>query len=715
MLGRTLLTTATVTAVAVILTSPASAADSPGDPGTGTEVASYLHSVRPSVIVPGDELVLGGVVENTGDEPLENIQVLPRWSDVQLETREEIGRVSSDPSIRWGLRHDDPYEVVTERLEPGQSREFELSFDNVDQLGFGLAGVYAIGVDIRGTISTGERVTLDTVRTVIPWMPTEPPPVPMAMLWPVEAPPSLLPDGALRNDALADRLAPDGPLGAIVEAADSSPLTWLVDPDVLDTVDSMTDGYETGPDPADREQGESSDLASSWRSAFNQESRNGSVSLLPYARPDAEALLAADTDLAATLMARSLEASRETAGDMDDAQADVVRPGSGETSERMLSMLARAGVGTVILPQAGVTPAPRHPRAQLVTPEGELDAVLTDTGLDAALLDAYTAPNPEAGALDLRQRWAAETAMAALEAETLGIEPAPMIVAPPPRWTPGAEVASAIVDAWTSIPWVEPVTLDGISPPDQAEPVTTIPAEAVNALPAENVDATALLQAASRDYTDLLAEPEPELITGLGRAVLRAASTGWRDDPAAGTEYASSITDELRERLDEVRVTVPESVTLSSRTGIFPLTVTNDLDEPVTVTLAIEAANPDRLRVTDLEEQRVEAGARETVEVQAEAATNGRVPITVQLVTRNQSPLGPATQTVVNATDYGTIGWVIIAGAGALFGASVLRTSLRRRRAGPEDTDTDAATSGEEADVPDPGDVPRAHAPGVAP
>jgi hypothetical protein len=301
------------------------------------------------------------------------------------------------------------------------------------------------------------------------------------------------------------------------------------------------------------------------------------------------------------------------------------------------------------------------------------------------------------------------------------------------------------VDAWTSIPWVEPVTVSDLTMLSSAEPVTIVPAEAVNALPAENAEATDELRAAAQDYADLLAEPDADLVTGLERATLRSASTGWRDDPAAGVEYASAITDDLTERLKDVRVTVPESVTLSSRTGVFPLTVTNDLDEPVMVKLAIQAANPDRLRVAEVEEQRVEAGSRETVEVRAEAATNGRVPITVQLVTTNRSPLGPATQTVVNATDYGTIGWVIIAGAAALFGASVLRTSLRRRGASPDDVSpTDDVSPRDDAvpehdatsaDVPSQEptslnttsasrpvtgglaaeDPPRAHTPGVTP
>ncbi|WP_129664410.1 DUF6049 family protein [Phytoactinopolyspora endophytica] len=698
MLGRRLVTTAVLAVVTMILTWPATAADGPQDQDAGAGVASYLHTVSPSTISPGDELTLAGVVENTGDEPLTNVQVLPRWSDVQLETREEIRQVSSDTSLRWGFRRDDPYEVVAERLEPGERREFELTFDDVDQFGFGLAGVYVLGVDVRGTLSNGERIDLETVRTVVPWMPDDqtPDPVDVALMWPVEATPSLSPDGTLVNDALAGRLQDGGPLDAVVDAAGDSPVSWLVDPDVLDTVEAMADGVDIEGESTDLSE-EMSELATSWRSDFDSATRSGTMFVLPYAQPDVDALNAADGALASRIATASVDTTTEAARTMRDVRTGVAWPGGGVTNDEVLGTLADAGVRTVILSGNSVSPEPGYPLAQMETPTGALDVVVTDTGLDAVLAEAYTATSPESGALALQQMWAAETAMVALEAEALGESPQPLVVAPPSRWTPEAEVASAVIDTWTSLPWVTPTAVTELEQPARPASVSAVPDETANTLPSENATATGELEAAAEDYAELLAEPDPELSEALDLAIVRSASEGWRDDPAAGVEYASEITDELSEPLSEVHVTVPESVTLSSRTGVFPLTVTNDLDEAVTVKLDIHAANPDRLQVDEVEVRRVEAGSRETIEVQANAATNGRVPITVQLVTSNGSPLGTASRTVVNATDYGTIGWFIIGGAVVLFGGSVLRTMLRRKADG-RDSESAELTEGEAAD-----------------
>ncbi|NED98685.1 DUF6049 family protein [Phytoactinopolyspora halotolerans] len=705
MLGRILVTTAVLAVVTMILPVPATAADGPQDQDAGAGVTSYLHTVTPSVLGPDDELTLAGVVENTGDEPLTNVQVLPRWSNVQLETREEIRQVASDTSLRWGYRRSDPYQVVAERLDPGERQEFRLTFDDTEQLGFGLAGVYVIGVDVRGTLTTGERTDLDTVRTVIPWMPDgeTPDPVQVSLIWPVEATPSLTPDGTLVNDALAGRLRPGGALHSVVDAAGDSPVSWLVDPDVLDTVEAMSAGAEVESESADTSTDEASELAGSWRSAFNDARGDNTALLLPYARPDTGSLVAADPPLASRITSAAAELTTEAARTMRDVRTGVAWPGGGVADDRTLATLADAGVRTVILSGNAVSPHPEHPLAEIQAADAALDAVVTDPGLDAVLADAYTAPNAQAGALELQQRWAAETAMVALEAQALDQSPQPLIVAPPARWTPEPAVASAVIDTWTSLPWVTPTTVDDLDRPAAPATVAPVPDDSTNALPGENASATGELETAAEDYVELLADPAPGLSESLGRATVRSASEGWRDDPAAGADYAGEIIEELTDPFDEVHVTVPESVTLSSRTGVFPLTVSNDLDQPVTVKLDIHAANPDRLRVGEVEEQRVEAGSRQTIQVQAEAVTNGRVPITVQLVTKDGSPLGIASRTVVNATDYGTVGWFIIGGAVLLFGGSVLRTMLRRRRsedsdaADPPDDRPDAA--GDTADA----------------
>jgi hypothetical protein len=106
--------------------------------------------------------------------------------------------------------------------------------------------------------------------------------------------------------------------------------------------------------------------------------------------------------------------------------------------------------------------------------------------------------------------------------------------------------------------------------------------------------------------------------------------------------------------------------------------VANDLDRPVLVDLQLSPANPDRLRIETIESLRVEAGEKAAVDVRAEAAANGTVPVVVRLSTTTGEPLGRAQQLRVVATDYGTIGWVVV-GVGALLLATATAVRLLRR------------------------------------
>src|SRR5690606_25963729 len=117
------------------------------------------------------------------------------------------------------------------------------------------------------------------------------------------------------------------------------------------------------------------------------------------------------------------------------------------------------------------------------------EAVVPAAGPDDATGDAGAATDTQAGALDVRQRWFAETAFIAMSTDD-DASPAPVVAAPPLRWRPEATTARAVVRAWTSIPWVEPMSLDDAVAGANArepQPVEPQPDDSANLLPATNV------------------------------------------------------------------------------------------------------------------------------------------------------------------------------------------------------------------------------------
>ena len=94
----------------------------------------------------------------------------------------------------------------------------------------------------------GDRLTVDTSRTVIPWLAgADPCPRSPSLLWPLAACAVTAPSGTLSGEGLAGQLSRWRP--PLVEAPGDAPVSWVVDPDLLGTAETMTDGYEvTGAD-----------------------------------------------------------------------------------------------------------------------------------------------------------------------------------------------------------------------------------------------------------------------------------------------------------------------------------------------------------------------------------------------------------------------------------------------------------------------------------
>jgi hypothetical protein len=700
---RLLAASTMIAAIAGGALAPAAIAESSaGATGIPTVICA-LHTVQPSILTPDNHnLTIIGTVTNTGDQPITNVQALPRFSRHRVASRADIHKVGTDATVNWGARYDAVFALVAQTLAPGQTRTFSLNIPT-ELLSFDEAGVYVVGVDIRGTAPNNDRVDLQTSRTVVPWIPdaNELPPVPVAVLWPLAARPTLMPDNTLFNDSLAGQLDRGGPLLTLVNAGSDVPVTWTVDPDLLDTVQVLANGYRpAAPDESVHPSPADSSAAHRWKSAFDQATRDDEIRYLPYAVPDVDALLKTQPGLASDLSKQAVDAAK--ARRHSPTAGDVAWLDGSSDPEDLLATFAASGSTTVVVsghsavddddPVAQIDTA--APIGRVAVDGHNVDVVTTDFGLSDAMADAAAAADPQAGALDVKQRWIAETALVAMEAADANTDPVALVAAPPIWWQPDAPIASTVVDTWTSIPWVQPTQLSDI---DKFEgragvlPEFTSPGATV--LPTANVSATAQVAKQAAQYAVLLAEPD-DTVAELGRMALRASSAAWRDDPTAGIAYTMSISNALTARFDKVTVTVPESVTLSSRAGSFPLTVTNKLPEPVNVRLDLQSANVDRLQVEDIPVERIEPGERRLITVTAQAAANGKVPVSVQLTTTDGVPLGPSRPTVVNATDYGTVGWIIVGTAAVLFAAAVIRRTGRRRsspdlRPTPHLSDTD--------------------------
>lgn len=683
---------------------PATTPTSPTSPipDEVTPALVELTDLTPLDATTGDTVTFEGTITNRSAESLGLLNAYLRLSRIPMRDRSDLALLA-DPGFRPGARQA-AFVLAAQILEPGDRTSFRIDVPAAD-LDLVEPGVYAVGIEVLATRADGSRGVVGRVMTALPWVPASAAidPIGVALAWPVTAPVDLTADGSYLTDELADAMAPSGQLAAVLEATAQSQVTWLVDPAVVEAAIDLADGYQVRADPLDpasARAGTGDRAAADWLEQVRRLASAGRVTLTPYAAVDLVALERAG--LEADLVT-SLDAAAEAAEALGLGQADgpdsLLRPPGGVLDRPTAKRLAAAGVTTLLLDATGVAVSESAPTAARLTLD---DTVITAVLADAALQDLFTADpaaeeTTEPGSeLLARQLLLAHTALVAIGAptDTGYVGPTVLVVSGDESST--ISPASVLDALDQDVPWMQQTTLDAVQASPMLDGELSYPDDAAAAeLPPGYVVAVTALQqkvalraalGPGTAPTEERAASEPSWVGPTTADRLRLLSAGWRREPGRAGQVLAEANRGIDAELAQVRLLGGGSVTLSSRTGRFPLTVVNDLNVPVTVQLTLASKTPARLRVPSVTGIEVAPGARTTVDVSAEANANGEYVVEAQLATSNGMRFGPASTLTIRATDYDTVAWIVMGAAGGLLLiGSVRRISRRVRvaRAGP--------------------------------
>lgn len=664
-----------------LLTGVLTAVDQAPAAAVDADAEVVIDEMTPAVRPETKRIEVQGRVTNNGELPLENVVAFFWFSPTRtpLISRAQIADTARGENTDYEGRltqFPEGADEVTPTLEPGETATFHLNVP-VELLEVTEKGVYAAGVDVRGTPPGWDKRYTAIERTFLPWLPAERrlTPVEVAFLVPVADRSNLVNGETLLDSKQAANYAPDGRLSRLLDLGEKyDDLTYLVDPALLQQAEVMSDGYATLM-PSERTEAGSAD-ARDWLERARGLLAARDTLLLPYADPDIAALAHNDLD---DQFGRALTES-ERANDEHATNGTITWPGSGYADEQTLESIAEHGGDTVLLKHNTLPELPddgTSPVASLVTPAGGLTALVTDPAL--------TAPDPrEPGdALAVRQRFLAETALLAIDGGSPS-EQRRVVASFPRNWDPGTAEAE-LLDTTRTMPWLRSISASALlsdSPAAHggrhAYPRTQQRAELDGAVLSKLHE----LRATNRTYIDMLVEKEPTR-RKLELGLLRGASIGWRNAARRDTELIAEMNSAGTRKLESVLLEKPQLVTLSSDTGRFPLTVHNyDRNEAVEVQLEVRPQDQDKLTIEPSQLVQVEPERRATVSVTATASGNVYTKVNARIVTPNGTPL-PTTQTFdVRVTGYGQVGWVVIGlGGGLLVLAAGIRVYRRIRAA----------------------------------
>jgi len=690
----------------VMLPAPVAHADDSTDTSQADPLSVAIDSLTPSTLRPNTthgKVQVSGTITNTDDETWQDLNVYAFIGGTPLTTETELTEASlSDANQSTDLHRITTYGDfrTISRVAPGQTVSYSLTIPRADLRDgdnppITTPGVYWFGIQVLGTNTTGRDEAADgRARTFLPLVDpkahrgdTEQ----AALVVPLRQRVLRQPDGTLaRTDEWVRRISPGGRLYNLLDFGADHPVSWLIDPAVIDAIRQLADGNpprslaptdgsntapssSSSPTAAERAAVDDNDaaLAKEWLTRL--------ITVL-RASPNVYALPYGDLDLAA--------AARH-----DPAIYDVAR-------ERSTQVLSGLGIKPIAVDapvngylQAGAIGLGQNSGDLLLSDQaisGSVPAVATVKGRTVVTTSSLVAaggppPGDQLGLVPLRQELLAQASL------RLGTG-YPVVAVLPANWAPGTDSPGffdGLADKWLDLTSINGATATSVSQDIDPDRLRYPDAEYHAELPARSFSAVDGLRTAGKLLESVLAHNDTVATTVLDDALTSASYSARGGSGGAAAERSrQAITDQLR----SIAVEVPPAVTLSSDTGKFNATVVNGLDQDITVKLHTMADSG--ITVSGPHKLEIPANSRTGVLLTARATTNGVHSVVLRLTDSSGTPLGAEASLPIRTVQVSRIIWLFIAcGLGLLFAAIVIRL-VRRVRSGPTDPEGPAGPAG---------------------
>ncbi|MEU6403979.1 DUF6049 family protein [Streptomyces sp. NPDC046985] len=682
-------------------------------------VAVSLDSMTPSAPADGDTVTVSGTVTNNGGQAVTGAHVGLRVGP-EANSRSDIDslarRTSFDPG-EDGAEIGGKYVQKFPQLAPGVAQHFSIAVP-VDKLNLGEDGVYPLSVSLSGQTSAQpwEQV-LGIQHTFLPWRPdAASAKTKTTFLWPLmssvhmtaETGPGAQQTPVFRDDDLAQEIAPGGRLERMLTLGKDLDVTWVIDPDLLASVDAMTRDYrvqtKSSPNPV---AGTHQDMAKRWLAELQQAVTGKEVVALPFADPDVASLAHHGTSVTGSL-SELKDATDVAASTVETVlhvkpSTDFAWPVDGAIDPSIVRVATSAGADKVIARSDSL----EDPHGLSSTPSaarpigGGTTAVVADARLSTAFQRDLTRPGADTLAV---QRFLAQS----LELADQTGRQRSFVVAP--QRLPDASQAQVMAKAATALQqstWSQPDTLASAAAakPDPGAATAVPPTSDYPSslrrreLRRSAFAAIARTQDKVDDFKTVLTY-ESRVVTPFGRAMNREMSTSWRGESGAAETFRDGVEAYLDDLSGQVKLIDKSETKLSGHSATIPVTVQNSLVQGVDhLVLRLTSTNPTRLNIGGKRyaEQpvTVSGGHSQSVKFTTSANANGPVTVIAQLYTQDGRPYGAPVTFDVKVTEITATVMLVIGGGVLLLVLAGFRMYTQRKRAAA--AESAAAPQGEGA------------------
>ena len=542
-------------------------------------------------------------------------------------------------------------------LDPGQTRTFVVDRALPELTGRDENALYPMKVQLES-----DGLPVATLRSAVVFIRERPLiPLNVSVTLVLDEGMALRAGGAFADDRLERTLAPGGRLETVVEGLERAPVqaTLAISPFLLEQLRRMSSGYRVTTGRTWREEGPDSlgaRRAAAMLERLQTLARDPDVEILamPLTAPSIPALV--DAGLGRDLRTQ-LDQGRQMVDDLlpgANSLGSLLRPPGSLLTPRAVRELARAGVEGLVLdadtlrpgaattltgPAVASVPAGRRRRVRAVVP----DTAAMDLALEAAGDPALQA-----------QKVIAE--LSAIYFEGPGTDRGVALVLGEGR-TPDPRVMDGLLlqlrrssPGVTPRGWLRPVKASRLI----AGPGTVRRALAPRRAASYGSAFRNELRAARDGLAELssMARETAPLVAKLRLQVLVAEAREFADRQALGIAFLQAVQRRVGRELDKVQPPARNSaITLTSRRGVIPVTISSTADYPVH--LRVTLLSP-RLRFPEGSTRRVVLDRpRQALTFPVLAQTTGRFPVRVVIATPTGAPIAES-RIVVRSTAYNT-------------------------------------------------------------
>jgi hypothetical protein len=688
---------------------PARAADPVTNPRP-TEITGpaeiTVTELAPRTIRPGDPVTVQARLTNAGTTPLSRLRVQLR-TGARLVTRSALADADADPPP------DSHGAGGWSELAAGLPARRTMSIryqTTATALGLSRIGVYPAELVVEGENGTGSgRQQVGSVRTYLPYLAgTVAEPTEVSWLIPlVDRPHRLTEESVFSDDGLAGELGVHGRLTNLLHLARVAdrahvPFTLAVDPDLIDSVAAMRQGY-TVQVGRTRVDGTGRQSATQWMSQLVSLTGSGRhlVFALPYG--DADTVAVVQAGLPGLAQTQRETVSRLSGQLQTTVSTQVAWPDGGLLTDRALDLVTRNQEAVVLAsaalsqPPAGIT---RDATSPLGSAAGDAVGLVADAGLAQVLADAGTIPG---GPRLAEQRYLAELAMITAEQPSVRRR---VLLAPPHRWAPEPGAAAAMLVDTATVPWLAAGTVRGLITAPQVPRGTLVYPPGAPSISSTQAGRVRAVQTQVDDFRSALDNAAANtLLEPFTHALGRAASSTWRDDATAGAGFVYRLGARIATFRKSVYIVRPDigQYTLGGQRSDLPLTVVNELPVPVQVKIAITSRSGGGLRarntgVVTLAARRADGPPRRVqLRIPVTLTRSGRLQVSAGLTTPDGRPLSGPVPLEVQSNAYGTVALGITGAALVLLVLLVARRVYRRVQRGPDAEPAPAGSPAERA------------------